>query len=226
MPSDDSDQPAARPRIIPIPNGPLHLVNSQQPEVVENLRDSKGAPISRVVRVALCRCGISKAKPFCDASHARAGFTSENKVAPQTIDKRKDYFGKGITVHDNRRVCSHSAECLRNLGTVFNLKERPWINPDKATVESVIDAVSKCPSGALGYSIDGVEYTDVPGRKPAVIVERNGPYYIQGGIELAGIENWGTGVSREHYALCRCGASNNKPFCDGNHLSCGFNDGQ
>lgn len=226
MSSIDSNSPSLRdkPRIIPVPNGPLYLINSKMPEKIENLQNSTGEPIYKIVSVALCRCGGSKNKPFCDGTHTSLGFSSENKSARQAADKRKDYFGKMITVHDNRRLCSHSAECLRNLESVFSLEERPWINPDRATVESVIDTVRRCPSGALSYSINGIEDRDQTERKPVVIVDRNGPYRIEGGIELMGIENCGIGASKEHYTLCRCGASNNKPFCDGAHLSIKFKD--
>jgi CDGSH-type Zn-finger protein len=215
---------AEKPKIVPIANGPLYLINSQTPQKVENLQNSKGEPISRIASVALCRCGGSKNKPFCDGTHGPSGFSSENKNPPQAADKRKDYFGEKITVHDNRRICSHSAECLRNLESVFSLKERPWINPDHATVESVIDTVRKCPSGALSYSVNGEEHRDQTDRKPVVIVDKNGPYRVEGGIELVGVENLATGASKEHYTLCRCGASNNKPFCDGTHLSVKFRD--
>jgi len=213
-----------KPKIMPITNGPFYLINSQVPEKIENLRNSRGEPISKITSVALCRCGGSKNKPFCDGTHSSLGFSSENKNPPQTIDKRKDYVGKKITVHDNRRICSHSAECIRNLESVFNLGERPWINPDGASYESVIETVKKCPSGALSYSVDGIEHRDQTGRKPVVIVEKNGPYRVEGGIELVGISSGAEGSSREHYTLCRCGASNNKPFCDGTHLQIRFKD--
>jgi CDGSH-type Zn-finger protein len=224
MIAPSSPQNAAKPKLKPVPNGPLYLINSDKPQQVENLQNSNGEPISKIVSVALCRCGGSKTKPFCDGTHGPSHFSSENKSPPQTADRRKDYFGKKITVHDNRRICSHSAECLRNLESVFNLEQRPWINPDQATVESVIDTVKKCPSGALSYSLDGIEYRDQTERKPVVIVDKNGPYRVVGGIELVGIENWAIWASKEHYTLCRCGASNNKPFCDGTHLSIKFKD--
>ena len=106
----------------------------------------------------------------------------------------------------------------------IRLGERPWINPDGATLESIIETVKKCPSGALSYSVKGLENRDQLGRKPLVTVGKNGPYYVTGDVELAGIENWAVGASKEHYTLCRCGASNNKPFCDGTHLSINFKD--
>ncbi|HEV8404466.1 MAG TPA: CDGSH iron-sulfur domain-containing protein [Nitrososphaera sp.] len=215
---------AEKPQIIPVPNGPLYLINSRTPQKVGNLQNSRGEPISKIVSVALCRCGGSKNKPFCGGTHGPSRFSSENTSPPQSPDIRKDYLGKKITVHDNRRICSHSAECLRRLESVFNLQERPWINPDQAAVESVIDTVKKCPSGALSYSVDGLEHRDQIGRRPVVIVDKNGPYRVEGGVELVGIENWALGASKEHYTLCRCGASNNKPFCDGMHQLVRFND--
>jgi uncharacterized Fe-S cluster protein YjdI len=60
-------------------------------------------------------------------------------------DKRKDYVGKEITIHDNRRICSHAAECVNNLSSVFKLNSRPWINPDSARTEEIIDTIRKCP---------------------------------------------------------------------------------
>ncbi len=215
---------AEKPKLKPIPNGPLYLISSLVPKVVENIQDSTGEPITKIESIALCRCGGSRNKPFCDGTHGPLGFSSENKSSPQTPDRRKEYVGKKITIHDNRRLCSHSAECLRNLESVFRLGERPWINPEGASFESIIETVEKCPSGALSYSIDGLEYRDQASRKPVVTVGKNGPYYITGGIELVGVEDWAVGASKEHYALCRCGASNNKPFCDGTHLSIKFND--
>src|ERR671935_1665195 len=101
----------AKPKIKPIPNGPLYLINSDIPQQIENLQDSKGEPISKIVSVALCRCGGSGSKSFCDGTHGPSHFSSQNTSPPQTADKRKDYSGKKIIVHDNRRICSHSAEC-------------------------------------------------------------------------------------------------------------------
>ena len=215
---------ASKPKIMPVPNGPLYLINSQTPEKVENLQNSRGEQISKIASVALCRCGGSKNKPFCDGTHGPSGFSSENKSPPQTADKRKDYVGKQVTIHDNRRMCSHAKECVRNLESVFRSGERPWINADGSTMEAVIETIEKCPSGALSYSIDGIEHRDQEDRKPLVTVGKNGPYFIEGAIELLGFDNWADGASKEHYTLCRCGASNNKPFCDGTHISIKFED--
>jgi CDGSH-type Zn-finger protein len=222
-------------KILPLPNGPYYLINDMQPKVVYNLQNFKGKPLSTTVGIALCRCGASKNKPFCDGTHNVIGFSSANRTLDENDDtkktaikdKRRDYPGKEITVHDNRKICSHAAECVNNLSSVFKLGSRPWINPDASKMNDIIDVVRRCPSGALSYSIDGVEYRDPEEqRNPIVTVLKNGPYHITGGIELIG-ENiqFGKGASKEHYTLCRCGASENKPFCDGAHKSSEFNDG-
>ena len=212
-----------KPRIAPLPNGPYYLINNTDPVKVDQLQDDRGVALSTVAGIALCRCGHSKNKPFCDGTHSVIGFSS-NTDAPKANDKRKDYVGSKITIHDNRAICAHAKECIKN-SAVFNSESRPWINPDGATVESIIQTVKGCPSGALSYSIDGVEHRDQE-RAPMVTVAKDGPYVITGGIELVGDIHFGEGASREHYTLCRCGASGNKPFCDGSHLDIGFRDGK
>jgi hypothetical protein len=98
----------------------------------------------------------------------------------------------------------------------------PWIDPDGAAVAEVIATIEKCPSGALSYAIDGIE-AKPPQREPMVTVMNDGPYAVTGDVELAAVE-FGDRASREHYTLCRCGGSKNKPFCDGTHWSIGFKD--
>ncbi len=105
---------------------------------------------------------------------------------------------------------------------MFKLKTEPWIDPGGASAEELIGAAKRCPSGALSYSIEGVEQRDQD-RPPQVLVSRNGPYYVTGGVELEN-EARGEGTSEEHYALCRCGGSKNKPFCDGTHWHIKFQD--
>jgi len=231
-----------KPKILPLLNGPYYLLNDMQPKIVENLQSPEGKQLSTIIGIALCRCGASKNKPFCDGTHGTIGFSSENKTintnnnsdasrsgsGEKTIkDTRKSYTGMKITIHDNRRICSHAAECVNNLPSVFKLNARPWIDSDGATVEEIINTIRKCPSGALSYSINGIEYKDQNERKPMVTVSRDGPFIITGGVDLIGDNiQFGDGASKEHYTLCRCGASSNKPFCDGMHKVINFKDGQ
>jgi CDGSH-type Zn-finger protein len=225
---EHEEQSREKPKILTLLNGPYYLLNDMEPKVVENLQNSEGKPLSTIRGVALCRCGASKNKPFCDGTHGIIGFSSKNK---ETIDgtlikdKRKNYVGKEIIIHDNRKICSHAAECVNNLPSVFKFDGRPWISPDGAETQQIINTIKKCPSGALGYSIDGVEYRDQNERRPMITVLKDGPYAITGGMDLMGDDiQFAEGFSKEHYTLCRCGASNNKPFCDGAHRTINFKD--
>src|SRR5919198_4028722 len=210
--NEDESHLREKPKILPLPNGPYYLLNDMEPKIVENLQSSEGKQLSTIVGIALCRCGASKNKPFCDGTHGTIGFSSENKVAENgdgrgekkvIKDRRKNYAGKKITIHDNRRICSHAAECVNSLPSVFKLNTRPWIDPDATTLEEIINTIRKCPSGALSYSINGIEYRDQNDRNPMVTVSKDGPYLITGGIELIG-DNIQFGASKEYYTLYRC----------------------
>jgi CDGSH-type Zn-finger protein len=197
------------------------LLNDTAPVVVPNLCRSNGEPCVSVQGAALCRCGGSKNKPFCDGTHGTIGFTDQ-RIVDDNRNRRMSYVGKRITIHDNRSICAHVGFCTSHLKTVFRIGQKPWIDPDGASVEEIIETVNKCPSGALSYSIDDIEYKDQD-REPLVKVINNGPYAVTGGIELVGVM-FSEGASKEHYTLCRCGASKNKPFCDGTHWRLGFRD--
>ena len=97
---------------------------------------------------------------------------------------------------------------------------KPWIDPDGAGIDAIVETIEACPSGALSYTINDEEHRDCD-NPVAITLAKDGPYQVTGGIELQGIE-FGEGVSREHFTLCRCGASKNKPFCDGSHYDAGF----
>ncbi len=204
-------------KIFGYPSGPL----AYESEPAVALRRTGGPDLSREKKVALCRCGGSRNKPFCDGTHAKIGFSDRNLADPKK-DVRERYAGAKITVLDNRALCAHAGVCTDNLKAVFRYGEEPWIAPDAASVEKVIETIRKCPSGALSYAIDGAEAAP-PKRLPAVEVTDNGPYAVTGGVELSDAK-WGEGASRERYALCRCGMSKNKPFCDGSHWDAKFRD--
>jgi CDGSH-type Zn-finger protein len=201
--------------IEPLLNGPYLVRN------LEALTNSKGEALETKEVLALCRCGCSTTKPFCSGMHKEVGFDSVN-LSDGSLDRRVDYPGDGITIHDNRGICAHAGFCTDNLPTVWRLEQEPWIDPQAAGSEEIAAVVRQCPSGALSYSIGGVEHRDRQGA-PAILVSRNGPYHVTGGIELVDAP-WGKGASREHYTLCRCGQSKNKPFCDGSHWSTDFSD--
>lgn len=188
---------------------------------LEKLHNSRGEPITTKRTIALCRCGGSASKPFCDGTHSTIGFSGK-KLTDGSRDKRKTYQGKKITIHDNRGICSHAGLCTDNLASVFRMNSKPWIDPDGADVEAIIETIKKCPSGALSYSIEEVEHRDQE-REPMIAVSKDGPYHVSGAIEFKD-QPRGEGASEEHYTLCRCGASKNKPFCDGSHWQIKFTD--
>ena len=201
--------------ITPSSNGPYIVKNLGQ------LHNSRGESLLTKPTVALCRCGGSANKPFCDGTHAKNGFSDE-RLTDGHQDKRDDYAGSEVTVHDNRGICAHIGNCSSGLPSVFRLKTEPWIDPAAADGEAIIETVRQCPSGALSYTVDGAEHRDQD-RDLAIVVSKDGPYFVTGGIELPDVER-GEGASTEHYTLCRCGASKNKPFCDGTHWSIKFKD--
>jgi len=202
-------------KIACLPNGPYSLSS------VPSLRREDGSPLQTAPSAALCRCGGSARKPFCDGTHRKNGFSDRNDAAPQN-NRRIAYAGKHITIFDNRAICAHAGFCTDGLKSVFRMNTEPWIDPDGAAVAEVIATIEKCPSGALSYAREGVE-AEPPRREPMVTVTNDGPYAVTGGIELVGVP-FGQGASKEHYTLCRCGGSKNKPFCDGTHWSIGFED--
>ncbi len=209
------DQRAVTVTIECEPKGPLIIRN------LESLRNSKGEPLPTRQVVALCRCGASAKKPFCDGSHTKVAFSDEKRT-DGSLNKRDNYVGTTITIHDNRGICSHASVCADELESVFNADREPWVNPEGASLQSIIDVIKKCPSGALSYTIGGVEHRDED-RPPAITVSKNGPYCVVGRCELKDVI-WGEGASQEHYALCRCGGSTNLPFCDGTHRNNNFRD--
>jgi CDGSH-type Zn-finger protein len=205
-----------KPNIIPTPDGPYFVKN------LKNLANQK-RPIETKETMALCRCGESANKPFCDGTHAKIGFSS-TKLEGRVEDKRENYKGKKITIHDNRGICAHAGRCTDGLTSVFRLKEEPWIHPDAASVDEIIATIQKCPSGALSYSVDDVEYRDRDGGgEPTIFVAPNGPYVVSGGPDLIDTTR-AEGASKEHFTMCRCGGSKNKPFCDGTHWYNKFTD--
>jgi truncated hemoglobin YjbI len=122
--------------------------------------------------------------------------------------------------------------CTDRLAAVFHADADPFVTPSGGRMDEIIRAVRDCPSGALSYAIDGVEARDDVDRhttrEPAIEVTKDGPYRVTGGIPLTGADGKDVarnqGASHEHYALCRCGHSQNKPFCSGMHWYVEFHD--
>jgi CDGSH-type Zn-finger protein/truncated hemoglobin YjbI len=220
------------PTIVVAKNGPYLVTN------VPEVRTHLGRRLVLPPQLALCRCGGSSIKPLCDGTHARNGFADE-KDPGRVPDRRDTYPGLELTIFDNRGICQHSGFCTDRLATVFRTDSEPFIAPSGGRMDEIIRAVRDCPSGALSLGVDGQEARDLADwhnkRDPAIEVSLDGPYRVTGGIPLAdasgtmlasasGPATPAVGASTDHYALCRCGHSRNKPFCSGMHWYSGFRD--
>lgn len=132
------------------------------------------------------------------------------------------YEHEGLRVTFDARRCIHAAECIRHLPQVFDAAARPWIMPERAGPDDVIAAVQKCPTGALHVSQDD-QPIQLASSDVSMRVMRNGPLYVRGTVRIT--DSAGNEIlNDERFALCRCGQSGRKPFCDGSHRTSGFHD--
>ena len=138
-------------------------------------------------------------------------------------EKRHVFESPAITVSWSKRRCIHVAECVRGLPDVFKPGSVPWIEPAQAPADRVAEIVRRCPTGALHYERhDGGAAETVP-EVNLVVPDPDGPFYLSGDIEVVAED--GVPVVRDtRVALCRCGATKNRPFCDGSHWDAGFDD--
>jgi CDGSH-type Zn-finger protein len=206
-------------------NGPYLVTN------VPTVRNHLGEEVPLPPQLALCRCGESARKPLCDGSHASNGFT-DAKDPNRVPDRRDTYQGEQVTIFDNRGLCQHAGLCTDRLATVFRSHGEPFVAPSGGRMDEIVRAVRDCPSGALSLGLDGRESRDLTDRgqtrEPAIEITKDGPYRITGGIPVTGADGQpvprNAGASPEHCALCRCGHSQNKPFCSGAHWYTDFHD--
>jgi CDGSH-type Zn-finger protein/truncated hemoglobin YjbI len=218
-------QGALPPGIMTAKNGPYLVTNAAA------VRDHLGEKLTLPPQLALCRCGASASKPFCDGTHATSGFT-DDKDPKRVPDQRDTYPGEQVTIFDNRGICQHSGLCTDRLATAFRTSQEPFVAPSGARMDELVRAVRDCPSGALSLAFDGVEARDLTDwhgtREQAIEISQDGPYRVTGRLPLADSAGAdvprAAGSSREHYALCRCGHSQNKPFCSGMHWYVDFRD--
>lgn len=131
------------------------------------------------------------------------------------------YTGTALDVSWDQRRCIHAAACVHGLPSVFDTDERPWVDPDGADADAVADVVMRCPTGALHFARrDGGPAEAIPDRN-TVTLATDGPLYLHGDIRLESAAGEDL-LSDTRVALCRCGASTNKPLCDGSHVDAGF----
>ncbi len=207
------------PKITPREDGPLVVENPPR------LTDAGGTEIETKAVAALCRCGGSKNKPFCDGSHNEIGFESapdHSRLRNTPIEYKGVADGVALTISYTPVLCTHAAQCQARAATVFDPKAKPWIQPDNGALAEILDVIAACPSGALRISVGGTPQQHMTTGEVEIQVEKNGPYHVSN-VALEAEFN-GVGASRTKFSLCRCGLSKNKPFCDGSHHDAAWTD--
>jgi len=145
-------------------------------------------------------------------------------VSTEIAKPAREYATDEIVVEWRPSLCYHSQKCIAALPSVFDPQRRPWIDVSAASADEVEAAVALCPSGALRARRPNAEVRVDTGGATEIRATRNGPLLVRGNLRILGAD--GTELARlEKAALCRCGQSGNKPFCDGTHKQVGFQDG-
>lgn len=139
---------------------------------------------------------------------------------PRTGDVTRTYGDDSFRVLWDATRCIHTGVCLRGLPEVFDVAARPWVDLAGADPATIAATIRACPTGALRYEGDLLP-PEAPDEPTTIEVRSNGPLYVRGRVRVQG--PGGQVVAEEHrVALCRCGASENKPFCDNSHRLIGF----
>ncbi|HET7037703.1 MAG TPA: CDGSH iron-sulfur domain-containing protein [Thermomicrobiaceae bacterium] len=181
-------------------------------------------------RYQLCRCGQSQNKPFCDGSHETNGFIgTETASRAPYLEQAKVYEGPELTLTDAEPLCA-SARFCDACGSIWNLVEEAGAEARALTIREA----GHCPSGRLvawKRAADGkLELAGEPEFEKSIgVVEDpevgcSGPLWVRGGIEIVSADGTAYQI-RNRVTLCRCGQSQNKPFCDGSHRVIDFQDG-
>jgi len=175
----------------------------------------------------LCRCGKSKTKPFCDGSHATIHFDGKETASRQPFVRQAEVFdGPTLTLNDEEDLCAFARFCDPG-GKIWGLIGE---TDDPEARKLAIRESLHCPSGRLVLR-DKKTGEEIESKLPPSIgviedpaLGCSGPLWVRGGIRIES-EDGTPYEQRNRVTLCRCGASSNKPFCNGSHASMKFNDG-
>ena len=145
-------------------------------------------------------------------------------MSDEGSDKIKEYSNGEITVVWQPDMCAHSGNCVEGLPTVFNPKRRPWIQIEGSSNAAIMETIKNCPSGALSFRVEDQDREDDEEEVTRIRVRatKNGPFLISGDVEIEDADGNVKPCEGKTTALCRCGASATKPFCDGSHKKVGF----
>ena len=136
-------------------------------------------------------------------------------------DNLRHYSNEVIDISYDAERCIHASECVRGLPAVFDTGRRPWILPGGASAAAIAAVIERCPSGALHYTRRDGGAPEIPPEQMTITPVPGGPLYIHGLIQLQSADG-SLIVGDTRLALCRCGRSENKPFCDNSHIGTGF----
>ena len=176
---------------------------------------------------ALCRCGKSGNKPFCDGTHGIVGFDGTETASKKLHkDQSQVMDGPALKLYDAVDFCSEARFCHRGGGTW----ELTHNSDDPKSKKLAIQEACNCPSGRLVlFDKKTGKFIEPKFEKSLSLVEDpqlkvSGPIWVKGGVIVESSDGTSYEV-RNRQTLCRCGKSENKPFCDGTHIKAGFNDG-
>lgn len=174
----------------------------------------------------LCRCGQSGRKPFCDGTHAQIDWDSrETASRDRYMERAKRQRGPELELTDYMRLCSKARFCERAKG-IWKLTKR---SDDPEARATAIEEAGNCPSGRLVVWNKATGEPIEPVLAPSIVVIEDpgarvsGPLWVRGGIPVESSDGSEYEV-RNRVTLCRCGRSENKPFCDATHILVGFTD--
>lgn len=177
--------------------------------------------------VALCRCGHSKNKPYCDGVHIHVNWNPQETASKKPLlEGANQYEGPTMVLADNEKYCAFARFC-DGYGQIWNLVQKAQTEEDR---ELVRHEAGHCPSGRLVLYDKENNQIYEPALEPSIgILEDpgikvSGPIWVKGGIRIESADGSSYEI-RNRVTLCRCGMSSNKPFCDGSHASVKFQDG-
>jgi CDGSH-type Zn-finger protein len=203
--------------------GHQHIVVNDQGE---SLDWRAGANIVHSETYALCRCGRSRKKPFCDGTHKSVAFDGTETASHTPYEKQARRFpGPTMLLEDAESLCAFARFCDPH-GQVWNLVGQ---SGDPRAAKLVEYEAGHCPSGRLVSKHNTATKALEPHFEPSIGLVQDtaqgvsGPLWVRGGIPVIGATGHKYEV-RNRMTLCRCGASSNKPFCDGSHASIKFTD--
>lgn len=188
-------------------------------------KDGRKLPQSE--KYALCRCGKSKNPPFCDGSHEKNGFIGDETASKARYEDRVELLeGSGIDLMDDNR-CAFARFCHREKGNVWELIEN---SRNEENMKEAIQAACDCPTGRL-TAIDKTGKAIEPEYEPSIDIIQDqekgvsSGIFVKGNIPIESVDGQLYEI-RNRVALCRCGKSMNKPFCDATHVRIKFSDGE